>query len=148
MIYSRMMGCMGTNLNELIVGHVSTVKRLLVIHKSRQFSLLNLFAAQHQHSWGKDTLLNRFYTWQGSCTDNTHRVCPTKDRTSMSSVSLPASERSGHKPWREFERGCKQCLCLPNRRPKKKTDMSENALVLEAVNSVDPSRGAIDCVSE
>lgn len=146
MIYSRMMECMGTHLNELIVCHVSTVKRLLVIYKSRQFSLLNLFAAQHQHSWGKDTPLNWFYTWQGSCTDNTHRVCPTKDRTSMSSVSLPASERSGHKPWREFERGCKQCLCLPNCRLK--TDTSENALVLEAVNPVDPSQRAIDCVSE
>lgn len=29
-----------------------------------------------------------------------------------------------------------------------KTDPSENALVLDAVNSVDPSQRAIDCVSE
>lgn len=94
-----------THLNELVVCHVSTVKRLLVIHKSWQFSLLNLLATQHQNSRGKDTLYNRFCTWRGSCTDNTHRVCPTKDRTNMSSVSLPASERSGHKPWREYERG-------------------------------------------
>lgn len=43
-------GRMCTNLNELIVCHVSTVKCLLVIHKSWEFSLLNLFATQHQYS--------------------------------------------------------------------------------------------------
>lgn len=51
-----------THLNELVVCHVSTVKRLLVIHKSWQFSLLNLLATQHQNSRGKDTLYNRFCT--------------------------------------------------------------------------------------
>lgn len=45
--------CVNTNLNELLVRHVATVKCLLVVHKARKFSLLDFLATQHQHSAGK-----------------------------------------------------------------------------------------------
>lgn len=102
--------CVCTNLNELVVCHVSTVKCLLVVHKAWKFGLLDFFATQHQHSEGIHTLEIKANNWLYNCLtcrkDYPHRVCPTKDSTSMSSVSLPASERSGHKPWREFKKGC------------------------------------------
>lgn len=48
--------CVYTNLNELLVRYIATVKRLLVVHKAREFSLLHFLAAQHQHSGGEHTL--------------------------------------------------------------------------------------------
>lgn len=48
--------CVNTNLNELLVRHVATVKCLLVVHKAWKFSLLNFLATQHQHSGGKQSL--------------------------------------------------------------------------------------------
>lgn len=48
--------CVCTNLNELVVCHVSTVKCLLVVHKAWKFSLLDFFTTQHQNSGGRHTL--------------------------------------------------------------------------------------------
>lgn len=52
---------MYTNLNELLVRHVATVKCLLVVHKAWKFSLLDFLATQHQHSGGKHTLKIRAF---------------------------------------------------------------------------------------
>ena len=48
--------CVFTNLNELLVRHVSTVKRLLVVHKAWKFRFLHFLPTQHQHSGGKHAL--------------------------------------------------------------------------------------------
>lgn len=42
--------CVSVNLNELVMRHIPAVKRLLVVHKAWEFSLLHFLAAQHQHS--------------------------------------------------------------------------------------------------
>lgn len=59
--------------------------------------------------WREETTLVRYDTLisnrlLASCIVDAHRVWPTKDSTSISSVSLPASERRGHKPLGENQK--------------------------------------------
>lgn len=50
------LACVDTNLNELLMRYVATVKCLLIVHKAWKFRLLDLLATQHQHAKTKHAI--------------------------------------------------------------------------------------------
>lgn len=71
----------------------------------------------------------------------------------MSSVSLSASERSGHKPGGEFGKWCSEgkvpfCSSLHSKGIHPWLSRLSNINMLEDAEVADPSQRAIDCVSE
>lgn len=103
---------MHTNLNKLLVCHISTVKCLLVVNKAWKLSLLNFLTTQHQHSGGKT------YSWDKI---RIFKIDPVLIWHSAQTLTVSDPQKTAP--------ACHLSLCLPQ--SGEATDLEGNLRVLD-----------------